>query len=344
MAMRTVHLGLAVFVVWAAFVQAQSGESERTLALARTALGGTERILAVRTLSVAGQCLRPVGGMGGAASGGGAKQTVIGRDFEWLLELPLKYVNRYPATIGQGGIAFYATVGFNADDYVEVLDPMIGSRYSTGVLSKGTPEEVAESRRNAVRGAKIDFARFTLGMFASSFAAFPLEFRYVAPAEAPDGRADVLEVKGPDGFSAQLFIAADSHLPLFLSWQDKEPPKTVHVIQNVVYLPDGTKAQLPPMADDGKEPGLPSRALTPTERERLNTFVADLVRKYDAQRQIVEHRMYYADYREVSGLKLPHRISRAIAGKTVEEWLVEKIKVNSKLDPDTFAPKKQPSR
>ena len=45
-------------------------------------------------------------------------------------------------------------------------------------------------------------------------------------AEAPQGKADVLEVKGPEGsnFTARLFINSQSHQPIMLSWQ--MPPST----------------------------------------------------------------------------------------------------------------------
>ena len=51
----------------------------------------------------------------------------------------------------------------------------------------------------------------------------PLEFKYAGQAEAPDGKADVLEVQGPDGFTAKLFVDGKTHLPLMLTWMDKEP-------------------------------------------------------------------------------------------------------------------------
>ena len=73
-------------------------------------------------------------------------------------------------------------------------------------------------------GAKQDFARLMLGMFASSFPSFPLTFTYVAQAEAPQGKADVLDVKGPANFAARLFIHADTHLPIMISWTGPGAP------------------------------------------------------------------------------------------------------------------------
>ena len=67
------------------------------------------------------------------------------------------------------------------------------------------------------------FARLALGMFAASPAAFPLEFTYAGEAESADGKADVIDVKGEGEFAVRLFVDQQTHLPLMLSWMDKEP-------------------------------------------------------------------------------------------------------------------------
>ena len=66
--------------------------------------------------------------------------------------------------------------------------------------------------------AKQDFARLLLGMFAGTTPAFPVTYSYVGQAEAPQGKADVIDVKGPANFAARLFVA-DNGLPIMLSWQ-----------------------------------------------------------------------------------------------------------------------------
>ena len=44
-------------------------------------------------------------------------------------------------------------------------------------------------------------------MFAASFSAYPLTFSHAGTAEAPQGAADVIDVKGPEGsnFAVRLF-------------------------------------------------------------------------------------------------------------------------------------------
>ena len=46
-----------------------------------------------------------------------------------------------------------------------------------------------------------------------------------AEAEAPQGKADVLEGKGPNNFTVRLFISRDTHLPLMVSWTAPPPPQ-----------------------------------------------------------------------------------------------------------------------
>jgi len=71
---------------------------------------------------------------------------------------------------------------------------------------------------------KQDFVRLTLGMFATSFSSYPLTFSYETQAEAPQGKADVLAVKGPANFSLRLFVNTETHLPIMVSWNLPSPP------------------------------------------------------------------------------------------------------------------------
>jgi hypothetical protein len=46
--------------------------------------------------------------------------------------------------------------------------------------------------------------------------------------------------------------------------------------------------------------------------------------------------LYLADFKKVDGVMLPHRLTQAIDGKTVEEWTIEKIRVNPTIKADLF--------
>ena len=46
--------------------------------------------------------------------------------------------------------------------------------------------------------------------------------------------------------------------------------------------------------------------------------------------------LYLGDYKKVDGVMLPHRLTQAIDGKTVDEWTIEKVKVNPPIKADLF--------
>jgi hypothetical protein len=67
--------------------------------------------------------------------------------------------------------------------------------------------------------AREEFARLMLGAFAAAPPAFPLTFVYTAEAEAPEGKADLLNLSGPGNFAAQFVVQRDAHMPVMLIWQ-----------------------------------------------------------------------------------------------------------------------------
>ena len=53
-----------------------------------------------------------------------------------------------------------------------------------------------------------------------------------------------------------------------------------------------------------------------------------------------EHRVYYADYRDVSGVRFPFRIRLAVGPDTVEETTIDRYRVNVNVDPKKFEVRK----
>jgi hypothetical protein len=118
-------------------------------------------------------------------------------------------------------------------------------------------------------------------------------------AETPEGRADVIDVSGPKGFAARLFVDQATHLPLELTYKDDRP------------LPP-FPGPPPPEAEAGEMPPPPPS---------------------------VEVVLHLGDYREVDGLLLPSQMSRAIGGDTVDEWEITGWRVNPPLDAESFRPR-----
>lgn len=306
-----------------ALVVGQGSDASRVLAAVRDALGGDKKLASVKTISATGTSTKVNGDTSGAPG-----------DYELAFELPDKFVKKeVVATIGQNVIS--RTSGFNGEGVIEATDtpPSFPSqvfvRLGPGGAAPGvqpTPEQAEAMRKSALAAAHEEFARFTLGMFATSFPAFPIEFSYAGEAQSPDGKADVIAVKGPDDFAAKLFIDGNTHLPLMLSWMAKEP---LRVTSTNGPGGSGTSTQVVQFGGGG-------RSMTPEQRDQMMKDMQDQMKEADAKRRMVEYRVYYADYQDVSGIKLPFKIQRSIDGKPSEEVTLEKIKVNPKIDPKKF--------
>jgi len=166
------------------------GRADTVLAAARKALGGEAKQASVKTLTATGQT-RQVRG-----------DNLVPIVFTIDCELPGKYVRTDEVPAQETGPN---TVGF-VDD-VLILRPV-------------PPMPLAPAARaTRLGGAKQDFARLMLGLFAQSYPAFPLTFGYAGQAESPQGKADVLDMKGPANFAGRLFVYSDTHLPTMVTWQ-----------------------------------------------------------------------------------------------------------------------------
>ena len=162
----------------------------------------------------------------------------------------------------------------------------------------GPPDEASLRRR-----LRADYARLALVTLLSTDAAGALDVRHVAVAEAPEGKADVLEVGGPDGFAARLFVDTTSHRPLMMTYRDRRPRAMVRRLEG------------PPPADGAAPPPLPTDV--PEEEATL----------------------HLDDYRRVGGVLLPHRLAISYDGTPAEEWTVKEYKLDPPLQPSTFRKK-----
>jgi hypothetical protein len=256
-------------------LRGQTPDAAQVMSSAREALGGEKKLSAVRTFTATGRT-RQVRG-----------NNLVPIEFEINCELPDKFVRKdeIPAQDTDP-----TTRGFSGDTLIQIPPPGAGrgGARAGGPPPGSGPPPGGGPLPGGGRGpagpvppfiaVKQDFARLMLGMFAASFPSFPLTFKYVAVGEAPEGKADILDVAGSANFSMRFVVQRETHLPVMLMW-------------------------------NAPAPGQPAP---------------------------VEQRMYFADYREVDGLKLPFRIRRAVGADTVEETTFDRIRINAKIDPRKF--------
>jgi hypothetical protein len=166
-------------------------------------------------------------------------------------------------------------------------------------------------------------------MFAASFSSYPVTFTYAAQGEAPEGKADILAITGPANFSARLVVQQATHLPVMLMWQ---LPAT-NIVLRIPGQPAPTAAPGTVVVD---APSSPAATASQEERDLYAMTIATLRRQALAQAKPIEYRLYYADYRDVEGMKWPFRLRRAIGGETVEETTFDRFRINTKIDPRKF--------
>ena len=326
--MRKLMNVLAVaLVAGPALVLGQAGDVNKVLADMRAALGGADKVAAVKTLTAVGKTAR-TNSQGATTEG----------ELELAMELPDKYVTR-SVVVNMGTMSVYRNAGFNGNGVInEVENPpnlsggggMIMIRTADGAApgQTPTPEQKAATDQRLLMTAKKDFARMTVGMFGSSYEAFPLEFSYAGQADSPDGNAHVIAVKGADNFDAKLFVDAKSSMPLMLTWSDKEP---MQMIQN--FNRGGGPGG---MTGGGGGVTTFGRGGQPPTEEEIKKMQADMAAR-EAARKMVEYRIYYSNFKAVNGVMLPHTLQRSIDGKPTEETTFDQIKVNPRIDKQKFA-------
>ena len=328
---RLMHAVVVALVAVPALVIGQGSDAARVLSAARQALAGDAKAAPVKTLAATGRTVR-------SRLDGSMSET----EFEMSLELPDKFMKR-ELVVAMGPTSIYRNSGFNGDGLINVTDTppalsagggvrMMAVHPGAGVPGQQIPkEQMEEINRKTLASIKHEYTRLALGMFATAPANFPVEFTYVGQAESKDGKADVLDVTGAGGFTARLFIDGTTHLPLMLSWKDKEPL--------VMTMGPGSGSQQ--MSAGGGSfqvitGGSGGRPMTPEDVAQMQREAEERMKEADAKRRIVEYQLFYADYKAFDGVKFPTRIQRTIEGKPAEEITFERIKVNPKIDAKKF--------
>jgi hypothetical protein len=262
-------------------------KAEQLLAQARAALGGSN-LAKVQGLSASGTYQRDVG------------DRQLSGEITVDLQLPDKML-RTESMRPLGDATIELLQGINGDQVLRTSRTIGGG--SGMMIRMAPPPGGADGEAQALRNQHADMARFALAFLLTSPAAMPLEFAYGGEAEADDGKADVVDAKGPGSFAARLFFDQKTHRPLMLSYRGAAPRMVMRTQRG-----DGP----PPAA--GVPPGEPPP-------------------------QIVDIQLFLDDYRSVDGVLLPHHFSRSVDGKPHEEITFKTIQINPAFKPDAFTVK-----
>lgn len=271
----------------------------------RAAIGGA-RLGHLQSLSLSGTYRRVLG------------EREMNGDVELAFAFPDRFLRTETLAFGDPTNPLRRFSGFAGDTAIERTTGGGGMM----MIRAGGPGGGSEEQRQArlMRVQQRDFGRLVVGLLAVSPEAFPVEFVYAGEAEAPDGRAWVIDVTGADRFTAQLFVDQVTHLPLMLAYRDVAP-------RIMTFGGPGGPGGGP----GGRRPGaLPS--LDEIERQIRE-------REAESPPPMADFQIYFSDHREVAGLVLPHRIQRALDGQVNEEWELTRIQVDPAFPGDKFATK-----
>jgi hypothetical protein len=297
-------------------LQAQDAEKGASLlAEARKAIGGDDRLRAIKTVQAGGTFKRTAG-----------NNTLEG-DFEIFIEPPSRYRRNETTGNAGGPIGERIEVLNGTEVWEEISNGFPGGRF--GGFGRGgfgggggrgagggrdggqadagragapaiDPERLREAQR---RQRQSELTRLMLIWFLTTDA----PVAWVGTAQAPDGTADVIEVKPAEGPATRVFLDSTTHMPLMT---------TTTGVGGGRGRRGGGAADGRAGGAAGRGGGTDGRAGGPPQPLTIETHLSE--------------------YKAVGGIKLPHLITRGVNGQANEEWEFKNYRINPNLKQNTF--------
>lgn len=294
MARRTAWVRVIVFACASILAASASGQdrAQEVLTRAKQALGSEAALNSVTSLAVKAT-VRTV-------------LTTAGREIssDVQVELLLPDKIRKSQVVSFGGISLEVITGLSGE---RVFVDDGGMSAAAGVDPLSGPR-----RATTLRNLRQENLRLQTVWLLSPPRGAPFTITYAGEAEAPDGKADVLDVSGPDAFSLRLFLDKRTHRLLMATFP--------------VEIPAMDKTQI-------QEAAKKAAAENPNPRDAAKAH-AELLQR--APRKTVSVQMRFSDYRKVDGIWCPHEMTIDMEGQSHEEWKVASYKLNPPLKPERF--------
>ena len=289
-------------------LHAQDAEKGASLmAEARKAIGGDDKLRAIKTVQAGGTFKRTAG-----------NNTLEG-DFEIFIEQPSRYRRNETTGNAGGPIGERIEVLNGTEVWEEISSGFPGGRFGRGGFGGGggrgggggqgdagqagapaiDPERLREAQR---RQRQNELARLMLVWFLTTDA----PVAWVGTAQAPDGTADVIEVKPAEGAATRVFLDSATHMPLMTTTTGFGGGRGRR----------GGGADGRASGGGGRAGGADGRAGGPPQSITIETHLSE--------------------YKAVGGIKLPHLITRGVNGQTNEEWEFKNYRINPNLKQNTF--------
>jgi hypothetical protein len=273
-----------------------AARARAVLAAAREALGGEKAVASVQSISLEGELRRQAPGEGGdpAEVSGGIRVDALPPDHYLRVET----ISPVP---GMPGIPL-ATALDGTSAWVGALPHATGAN----VIIRSAAAEDAGAQARLDDRVRRDAAVFVLALLTRTDGA---EATWVAEAEAPEGRADVVQVTAGAGLDVRLFVDQKTHRPLMLTF--REAPPRMMMMRRGPGGPDHRPGEGPDARPAAPPPPAP-----------------------------VEATLFVGDWKRVGGLLLPHTLRKSHEGKPYEEIVVTRYTLGDpKLTADRFRKK-----
>lgn len=284
----------ALFAIATAGFVAAEGNDTKTAALLgrlRQALGGEAKLAAVTGLSFEADMRRVMPGEGNEPG------PEMSGDIKFDIADPKHYlyVDSFSAMPGMPPVS----IGSALDGETQWSGPI--SAPMAGVMIRADGGDPTRLRARLEK----DMTRLCVALLAGSNLK-GVEFAYAGPAESPEGKAEVLEVKGPGDFKGKLFLDEKTARPMMLVYQE---------VPRRMAMRRGGPGAPPSSAEGHGDGGISAAPATP---------------------ELKEAQMFLSDYKTENGVSLPRAITIKVQDGPTEEWTVQKIKINPAFGADHF--------
>ncbi len=292
---------LAVFTFSSLALAQSDSKAEQIMHQARAAISNETQTKTLKTLSVAMTIHRTIG------------ETHLERDIDYDIMLPdtfRRHESQQPFT----------TVTSMLDDSYQTYNVPNPAARAGDVLRENSNDPQAVIRRRA------DFTRVLLGLLLISPSSEPVEYSYAGEFKEPDTLADMIDVKGKDGFKVRLYIDQKTKRLLMLTYHSKQ---LSHAVRSLAR-----QTQPRPNApQDNKKLTEEQVAKRQVEQwaeieKRRKMFEEAL-----AQAPEVEYRWEFSEYKNIKGMNFPYHVVKSEANHEYEEWDISAFRINPKLQP-----------
>ena len=304
--------------VYAGQAQDPVAKAASILAEARKALGGDDKLAAIKTLEIKGTARR------------GATDVNLEGDMTIAVERPGKYLRKESIFLGNAGIEIVE--GLNGSESwdeqkfsggMNFDDGGGGGNRGGGFRGAGAANPAAAAAANdaaakqaALAARQTEVARVFLAMFLTT----DQPIKWTGTAVTPQMTAEVLEMTAPDGNPVRLLIESKTYMPLLLTWTGIAQDPIAALAARSGWRGRGR----------GGRGGFNAGG-----RQGQQNAAAEAARA-DALAQPTALRMFLSEYKAVNGVKLPHLMVRQAGDQVTEEWVIKSYKINPNLKADTF--------